>query len=65
MARGLGGEQNLKSEPGCGQNSTDAARCGAVQNFVNLAQKSESKFKKADSAAAKFGRDRVKIDVAS
>lgn len=63
-ARGLGGEQNLKSEPdagqnlknhpGCGQNSTDAARCGAAQNFVNLAQKSESKFKKADNEAAKF-----------
>ena len=27
-ARGLGDEQNLKSKPGCGQNSTDAARCG-------------------------------------
>ena len=63
-ARGLGGEQNLKSEPdagrnlksgsGCGQNSTDAASRGAVQNFVNLAQKSESKFKKADNEAAKF-----------
>ena len=60
----MGGEQNLKSEPGagqnlknhhgCGQNSTDAARCGAAQNFVNLAQKSDSKFKKADSAAIKF-----------
>jgi len=60
----LGGEQNLKSEldagqnlknhHGCGQNSTDAARCGAAQNFVNLAQKRESKFKKADSEAAKF-----------
>ena len=59
-----GGEQNLKSEPGagqnlksksgCGKNSTDAARCGAAQNFVNLAQKSESKFKKADNEAAKF-----------
>nr|WP_314793208.1 hypothetical protein [uncultured Campylobacter sp.] len=46
--------QNLKSGPGCGQNSTDAARCGAAQNFVNLAQKRESKFKKADSEAAKF-----------
>ena len=63
-ARGSGGEQNLKSEPdagqnlknhpGCGQNSTDAARCGAAQNFVNLAQKRESKFKKADNEAAKF-----------
>ncbi|WP_298833408.1 hypothetical protein [uncultured Campylobacter sp.] len=63
-ARSSGGEQNLKSEPdagqnlknhhGCGQNSTDAARCGAAQNFVNLAQKSESKFKKADNEAAKF-----------
>ena len=63
-AQGSGDEQNLKSEPGagqnlknhpgCGQNSTDAARCGAAQNFVNLAQKSESKFKKADSAAIKF-----------
>lgn len=62
--RGLGGEQNLKSEPdagqnlknhhGCGQNSTDVARCGAAQNFINLAQKSDSKFKKADSEAAKF-----------
>ena len=61
---GLGGEQNLKtesgagqnlkSEPGCGKNSTDAARCGAAQNSVNLAQKSESKFKKADNGAAKF-----------
>lgn len=63
-ARGLGGEQNLKSGPGagrnlksgsgCGQNSTDTASRGAAQNFVNLAQKSESKFKKADSEAAKF-----------
>lgn len=62
--RGLGGEQNLKSEPdagqnlknhhGCGQNSTDVARCGAAQNFINLTQKSDSKFKKADSEAAKF-----------
>ncbi len=62
--RGLGGEQNLKSEPdagqnlknhhGCRQNSTDVARCGAAQNFINLAQKSDSKFKKADSEAAKF-----------
>ena len=63
-ARGLGGEQNLKIEPdagrnlksgpGYGQNSTDAARCGAAQNFVNLAQKSEFKFKKTDNEAAKF-----------
>lgn len=63
-ARSLGGEQNLKSKPGagqnlkskpgCGQNSTDAARCGAAQNSINLAQKSESKFKKADNEAAKF-----------
>ena len=53
-ARGLGGEQNLKSEPSAGQNSTDAARCGAAQNSVNLAQTSESKFKKADNEAAKF-----------
>ena len=69
-AHGLGGEQNLdrvlnsttessagqnlKSKPGCGQNSTDAARCGAVQNSVNLAQTSESKFQKADNEAAKF-----------
>lgn len=36
-ARGLGDEQNLKSKLGCGQNSTDAARCGAAQNSVNLA----------------------------
>ena len=53
-ARSSGGEQNLKSEPCCGQDSTDAARCGAAQNFVNLAQNSESKFKKADNEAAKF-----------
>ena len=53
-ARALGGERNLKSESGAGQNSTDAARCDAAQDFVNLAQKSESKFKKADSEAAKF-----------
>ncbi len=46
-ARGLGDEQNLKNHPGCGQNSTDAARCGAVQ-------KRELKFKKADNEAAKF-----------
>lgn len=62
--RSLGGEQNLKSKPstgqnlkselGCWQNSTDAARCGAAQNSINLAQKSESKFKKADNEAAKF-----------
>ncbi len=82
-ARGLGGEQNLdrvlnlttepgagqnlKSEPGCGQNSTDAARCGAAQNSVNLAQKSESKFKKADNEAAKFkagGETELKTDAA-
>lgn len=75
-ARGLGGEQNLKSEPdagqnlknhpGCGQNSTDAARCGAAQNFVNLAQKSESKFKMADSEAAKFkaGRRNLRVRIA-
>ncbi|WP_298028470.1 hypothetical protein [uncultured Campylobacter sp.] len=63
-ARGLGGEQNLKSKPGagqnlksksgCGKNSTDATRCGAAQNSINLAQKSESKFQKADNEAAKF-----------
>lgn len=63
-ARGLGDEQNLKSKPGagqnlknhhgCWQNSTDVARCGAAQNFINLAQKSESKFKKEDNEAAKF-----------
>lgn len=53
-ARGLSDEQNLKSEPGCGQNSTDAARCGAAQNSINLAQTSESKFQKADNEAAKF-----------
>ena len=76
-ARGLGGEQNLKSElsagenlknhHGCGQNSTDVARCGAAQNFVNLAQKSESKFKKADNGAAKFkagGETELKTDAA-
>ena len=74
---GLGGEQNLKtesgagqnlkSEPGCGKNSTDAARCGAAQNSVNLAQKSESKFKKADNGAAKFkagGETELKTDAA-
>ena len=76
-ARGLGGEQNLKSEPGagqnlksepgCGQNSTDAARCVAAQNSVNLAQKSESKFQKADNEAAKFkagGETELKTDTA-
>ncbi len=76
-ARALDDEQNLKSEPstgrnlksglGCWQNSTDAARCGAAQNFVNLAQKSESKFKKADSEAAKFkvgGETELKTDTA-
>ncbi len=66
-ARGLSDEQNLKSEPsagqnlkselGCEQNFTDAARCGAAQNSINLAQKSESKFKKADNEAAKFKAD--------
>lgn len=74
-ARGLGGEQNLKSKPGagqnlksksgCGQNSTDAARCGATQNSINLAQKSESKFQKADNEAAKFksgGETELKTD---
>ncbi len=60
-ARALDDEQNLKSEPGCGQNSTDAARCGAAQNFVNLAQKSESKFKKADNEAAKFKARRAEF----
>lgn len=82
-ARGLGGEQNLdrvlnsttessagqnlKSGSGCGQNSTDAARCGAAQNSINLAQKSESKFKKADNEAAKFkagGETELKTDAA-
>lgn len=66
-ARSSGGEQNLKSGLGCGQNYTDAARCGAAQNFVNLAQKSESKFKKADSEAAKFkagGETELKTDAA-
>ena len=65
--RGLGGEQNLKSELGCGQNSTDAARCGAAQNSINLAQTSESKFQKADNEAAKFkagGETELKIDAA-
>ncbi|WP_299086501.1 hypothetical protein [uncultured Campylobacter sp.] len=59
--------QNLKSKPGCWQNSTDAARCGAAQNSVNLAQKSESKFKKADSEAEKFkkgGETELKTDTA-
>lgn len=76
-ARSSGGEQNLKSKSGagqnlksgsgCGQNSTDAARCGAAQNSVNLAQKSESKFKKADNEAAKFkagGETEPKTDAA-
>ena len=66
-ARGLGGEQNLKNHPGCGQNSTDAARCGTAQNSINLAQKSESKFKKADNEAAKFktgGETELKTDTA-
>lgn len=49
-----GAGQNLKSKPGAGKNSTDAARCGVAQNFVNLAQKSESKFKKEDNETAKF-----------
>ncbi|WP_297949503.1 hypothetical protein [uncultured Campylobacter sp.] len=53
-ARSSGDEQNLKSKSDCGQNSTDAARYGAAQNSINLAQKSESKFKKADSEATKF-----------
>lgn len=66
-AHSLGGEQNLKSEPGCGQNSTDAARCGAAQNSVNLAQNSESKFEIADIKAAKFkagGETELKMDAA-
>ena len=75
--RGSGGEQNLKSEPdagqnlksepGCGQNSTDAARYGAAQNSINLVQKSESKFKKADNEAEKFkkgGETELKTDTA-
>lgn len=49
-----GAGQNLKSEPDCRQNSTDAVRCGAAQNSINLAQTSESKFQKADNQAAKF-----------
>ncbi|MBS6153198.1 MAG: hypothetical protein KH703_07310, partial [Campylobacter gracilis] len=49
--RSSGGEQNLKSEPGAGQNSTDAARCGAAQNSVNLVQNSEPKFEIADIKA--------------
>ena len=60
-----GAGQNLKSELGCGQNYTDAARCGAAQNSVNLAQKNESKFKKADSEAEKFkkgGETELKTD---
>ena len=66
-ARGLGDEQNLKNHPGCGQNSTDAARCGAAQNSINLAQKSESKFKKEDNETAKFkasGKTELKTDTA-
>ena len=76
-ARGLSGEQNLKSKPGagqnlkselgCEQNFTDAARCGAAQNFVNLAQKSESEFKKEDNETAKFkagGETEPKTDAA-
>ena len=74
--RGLGGEQNLdrvlnsttessagqnlKSKPGCWQNSTDAARCGAAQNSVNLAQTSEPKFQKADNEAVKCGEAEFK-----
>ena len=59
-ARGLGGEQNLDrvlnstTESSAGQNSTDAARCGAAQNSVNLAQTSEPKFQKVDNEAVKF-----------
>ena len=70
-ARALDDEQNLKSESGCGQNlknhhgcgqnSTDATRCGAAQNFVNLAQKSESKFKMADNEVAKFKAGRAEF----
>jgi len=72
-ARSSGGEQNLDrvlnstTESSAGQNSTDAARCGAAQNFVNLVQKSESKFKKADNEAAKFkagGETELKTDAA-
>ena len=37
------------------------ARYGAAQNFVNLAQKSDSKFKKADSEAAKFKASRAEF----
>ena len=59
-AHGLGGEQNLDrvlnstTESSAGQNSTDAARCGAAQNSVNLAQTSEPKFQKVDNEAVKF-----------
>lgn len=60
-ACGSGAGQNLKSEPGCGQNSTDAARCGAAQNSINLAQTSESKFQKADNEAAKFKAGRAEF----
>ena len=66
-ARSSGGEQNLKSEPGAGKNSTDAARYGAAQNSIKLAQNSESKFKKADNEAAKFkagGETELKTDTA-
>lgn len=59
--------QNLKSKPGCWQNSMDAARCGAAQNSINLAQTSESKFQKADNEAAKFkagGETELKTDAA-
>ena len=70
---GLGGEQNLDrvlnstTESSAGQNSTDAARCGAAQNSVNLTQTSESKFQKADNEAAKFkagGETELKTDAA-
>lgn len=72
-ARGLSDEQNLDrvlnstTESSAGQNSTDAARCGAAQNSVNLAQTSESKFQKADNEAAKFkagGETELKTDAA-
>ena len=59
-AHGLGGEQNLDrvlnstTESSAGQNSTDAARCGAAQNSVNLAQTSEPKFQKVYNEAVKF-----------
>ena len=41
--------------------------CGAPQNSINLAQKSESKFKKADNEAEKFkagGETELKTDAA-